>query len=278
MAFLKTTYNCFIKRPVLLIYIAAFSLLYSLLHLLNPLMGLLQSLGALGADSWTESMVYISKELYSIANISVILPAAAIAALVLAVLASALTTGFMNLYYETLNDGNGKIINIILDGIKKFFIKVSMIYFQYFISMSAIILLVPLATVPSIILTQKAIENGSENFLTTGFLTVLTLIVIFLAIAFTTMAFVFRFPSVFYFKKRPFEKSKTVVSSAYWRYFAPVSLLVVLFLGTEFLLFIIQSNFLEFLTGWVFYTLLLTALSAVTFTGYAMMLRKFKRN
>lgn len=278
MAFLKTTYNCFLKRPFLLIYIAAFSLLYSLLHLLNPLMGLLQSLGALGTDSWTDSMVYISKELYSIANISIILPAAAIAVLILAVLAGVLTAGFMNLYYETLTEGRGNIIDTILDGIKKFFIKISLIYFQFFLSITAIVLLVPLATVPSIILTQKAIENGSENFLTTGFLTGLTLVVLFLIIAFTTMAFVFRFPSVFYFKKRPFEKSKTVVSSAYWRYFAPVCLLVALFIGTEILLLIIKSNFLEFITGWVFYFLLLTSVSAVTFTGYTMMLRKFKRN
>lgn len=278
MAFLKTTYNCFIKRPFLLIYIAAFSLLYSLLHLANPLMGLLQSLGALGSDSWTDSMVYISKELYNIANISIILPAAAIIVFILAVLAGVLTAGFMNLYYETLTDGRGRIIEIVLEGIRKFFIKISMIYFQFFASLAAIVLLIPLATVPSIILTQKAIENGSDSFLTTGFLTVLTIIVLFIAIVFVTMAFVFRFPSVFYFKKRPFEKSKTVVSSAYWRYFAPISLLVLLFLGTEILLVIIKSNFLEFLTGWIFYFLLLTAVSAVTFTGYTMMLRKFKRS
>jgi len=241
-------------------------------------MGLLQNLGALGTESWTDSMVYISKELYTIPNISVILPAAALVAVILAVIAGVFTTGFMNLYYEALNDGRGKTIEIILNGIKQFFLKISIVYFQFFLSIIVIVLLIPLATVPSIILAQKAIENGSENFLTTGFLTTLTLIVIFLVIAFTTMAFVFRFPSVLYFKKRPIEKSKNVVSSAYWRYFAPVSLLVGLFIGTELLLFIIGNNVLEFFTGWIFYTLLLMAVSAVAFTGYAMMLRKFKRD
>lgn len=278
MAFLKTTYNCFIKRPFLLIYIAAFSLLYSLLHLVNPLIGILRGLGALGSDSWTESMVYISKELYSIENISIILPATAIAAAILAILAGVLTSGFMNLFYETLNDNTGKNIDIILDGIKKFFLKVSMVYFQFFLSVVLIILMIPLATVPSIILTQKAIENGSENFLTTGFLTILTLIVLFLIIAFTVMAFIFRFPSVFYFKKRPIEKSKTVVASSYWRYFAPVCLMTVLFIGTEIQLFMIKSGFLAFLTGWLFYFVLLTVVSTLAFTGYTMMLRKFKRN
>lgn len=277
MAFIKTTYNCFLKRPFLLIYIAAFSLLYSIVHLLNPLVGLLENLGALSTDSWTDSMVYISKELYTIGNISVILPAAAVVAVILAVISGVLTAGFMNLYYETLNGSRDKTLWVILDGIKKFFIKVSIVYFQFYLAVVGIILLIPLATVPSIILAQKAVENSSDNFFTTQFLTIMTLIIIFLALVFTAMAFIFRFPSITYFKKRPVEKSKNVVATAYWRYFAPVCLLVGLFLGTEYLLLTIESNVLEFFIGWLFYTLLLTAVSAVSFTGYAMMLRKFKR-
>lgn len=277
MTFLKTTYNCFLKRPFLLIYIAAFSLIYSIVHLMNPLLGLLQNLGALGTDSWTDSMVYISKELYTIPNISLILPAAALVALVLAVLSGVFTAGFMNLYYETISGGIGKTAIIIFDGIKRFFIKISIVFFQFYLSIIAIVLLTPLATVPSIILAQKAMENGSDNFFITKFLTVLTLIVLFLALAFVVMAFLFRFPSIIYFKKRPIEKSKNVVATAYWRYFAPVCLLVGLFLGTELLLITIKSNVLELFTSWIFYTLLIIAVSAVSFTGYAMMLRKFKR-
>lgn len=278
MTFIKTTYQCFLKRPFLLIYIAAFSLLYSIIHSLNPLLGLLQNLGALGTDSWTDSMVYISKELYTIPNISLILPAAALVALILAVLSGVFTAGFMRLYYETLNNSIEKTNIIIFEGIKKFFLKISVVFFQFYLSLITIVLLIPLATVPSIILAQKALENGSDNFFTTKFLTVLTLIVLFLAISFVVMGFLFRFPSILYFKKRPIEKSKNVVSTAYWRYFAPVCLLVGLTLGTEYLLLIIKSNILEFFTGWVFYTLLLISISAVAFTGYAMMLRKFKRS
>ncbi len=278
MAFIKTTYECFAKRPFLLIYIAAFSLLYSLIHLMNPFLEILENLGALGTENWTDSMVYISKELYTIPNISIILPAAVLTALIIAVLSGAATSGFMNLYYETLMDSKQKTAEIIFAGIKKFFLKTSIVFFQFYVAMIAIILLVPLATVPSIIMAQKAIENGSDNFFTTKFLTILTLVVIFLVIAFIAMAFLFRFPSIYYFRKRPIEKSKNVVSSAYLRYFAPVCLLVSLFLGTELLLLTIGSNVLEFFTGWVFFTLLLTAVSAVSFTGYAMMLRKFKRD
>ena len=278
MAFIKTTYKCFAKRPFLLIYITAFSLIYSIIHLMNPLLELLENLGALGMENWTDSMVYISKELYTIPNISIILPAAALTALILAVLSGLVTSGFMNLYFETLTDSRRKTAEIIFTGIKQFFLKTSIVFFQFYLAMIAIVLFVPMATVPSIILTQKAIENSSGNFFTTGFLTVLTLVIIFLVVAFTAMAFLFRFPSIFFFKKRPIEKSKNVVSTAYLRYFAPVCLLVSLFLGTELLLLTIGSNVLEFFTGWVFYTLLLTAVSAVSFTGYAMMLRKFKRN
>ncbi len=189
MTFIKTTYKCFSKRPFLLIYIAAFSLLYSIVHLLNPLLGLLQNLGALGTDSWTASMVYISKELYTIPNISLIIPAAALVALILAVLSGVVTAGFMNLYYETLNDSIGKTAMIIFDGIKKFFLKISVVFFQFYLSIIAIVLLIPLATVPSIILAQKALENGSDNFFTTKFLTVLTLVVLFLAISFVVQIF-----------------------------------------------------------------------------------------
>ncbi len=278
MAFIKTTYNCFIRRPFLLIYIAAFSLLYSVIHMLNPLVGLLQSLGALNTDGWTDSMVYISKELYTVPNISLILPTAALAAVILAVLSGVLAAGFMNLYYESLITGKGKTAEIFFAGIKKSFIKISILFFQFYLSLAAIVLLVPLATVPAIILAQKAIENNSSNFFTTGFLEILTLVIIFLVFAFISTAFIFRFPSVFYFKKRPIEKSKNVVSSSYWRYFAAVSLLVGLFFGTEMLLIIIESKLLALFTGWILYTLLFTMVSVVSFTGYAMMLRKFKRD
>lgn len=278
MAFIKTTYNCFVKRPFILIYIAAFSLLYSIIHLLNPLMVLLENLGALGTENWTDSMVYISKELYTIPNISIIVPAAALVALILAVLSGVFTSGFMNLYFETLMNSGKKTTELIFSGIRKFILKTSLVFFQFYLAGIAIFLLIPLATVPSIILAQKAVENGSDNFFTTEFLTILTLVIIFLLVAFIAMAFLFRFPSIFYFRKRPIEKSKNVVSTAYLRYFAPVCLLLALFLGTELLLLTIRSNVLEFFTGWVFYTLLLTAVSAVSFTGYAMMLRKFKRD
>ena len=63
MAFLKTTYDCFLRRPFLLIYIAAFSLLFSVFQIFNPIIGLLQNFITISSDNWTDSMVYISKEL-----------------------------------------------------------------------------------------------------------------------------------------------------------------------------------------------------------------------
>jgi hypothetical protein len=245
---------------------------------MNPLLVLLENFGALGSDSWTDSMVYISKEIYTIPNISIIVPAAALVALILAVISSVFSSGYMNLYYETLRNSTRKTAEIIFTGIKQFILKTSIVFLQFYLSVIAVVVMIPMATVPSIILAQKALENGSDNFFTTDLLTILTLAVIFMIISFIAMAFIFRFPSLYYFKKRPIEKSKNVVASAFLRYFAPVCLLVGLFIGTEYLLLTIKNNILEFFVGWIFYTLLLIGVSAVSFTGYSMMLRKFKRD
>jgi hypothetical protein len=244
---------------------------------MNPLLVLIENFGALNSESWTDSMVYISREIYTVGNISIIIPAAALVALILAVVSGVFSSGYMNLYYESLRGTTRKTTEIIFTGIKQFILKTSIVFLQFYLSIIAIVVMIPMATVPSIILAQKALENGSDNFFTTKFLTIITLIVIFLLISFIAMAFIFRFPSLYYFKKRPIEKSKNVIATAYLRYFAPVCLLVGLFLGTEYVLFTIKSNVLEFFIGWIFYTLLLTAVSAVSFTGYAMMLRKFRR-
>ena len=57
MAFILKTYDCFVKRPFLIIYIAAVSLIYSVIQLFNPIIGLLQNLGAIRSESWTDSMI-----------------------------------------------------------------------------------------------------------------------------------------------------------------------------------------------------------------------------
>ncbi|MFO7598950.1 MAG: hypothetical protein R6X27_03970 [Candidatus Desulfacyla sp.] len=278
MAFLKTTYSSFARRPFLIIYIAVLSLLYSIFQIFNPLIGILQNLGAINSDSWTDSLVYISKELYTIGNIALILPIAGIVAAILGLISGVLASGFMNMYYETLRGSREKTVDLILGGIKNGFLKVSFIFLEFYLSIMALILLIPITSVPAIIIAQKTIENGNSNIFTTRILAIMTVAVMFSALALIVMSFIFRFPSVFYFPKRPIEKSKNVVSTSFWRYFGAVCLLTALILGNEFMLLGIDSMALEFFIGWITHTVLLAAVSAVSFTGYHMMLRRFKRD
>ena len=119
MAFFKTTYECFAKRPFLLIYIAAVSLIYSVIQLFNPIIGLLQNLGAIRSTSWTDSMIYISKELYTPTNLLVLLPVIGLACLILAVVSGLVFSGHMNVYHETLLESKEGSFHLVLDGLKK---------------------------------------------------------------------------------------------------------------------------------------------------------------
>lgn len=277
MAFLKTTYTCFLKRPSLLIYSAIVAFLYSLIQIFNPVTGFLQNMGVSQSDKWTDSMVYISKEIYSLANLAYLIPLFLLAAVILAALTGLVTSGFMNLYYETLEGSREKTFPLILEGLKKGFIKVSIVYVEFYIAVTAIILLTPLASVPAIILKQKAIENGSSNIFVNEILPIMTIAVIFLALAMVAMAFIFRFPSLFFFKKRPIEKSKNVISTAYWRHFAGVALILALFIGGEIMLLGFDSIFWEMVVGWIIRTILFIATGALAFSGYYVMLQKFRK-
>ena len=277
MAFFKKTYDCFVKRPFLIIYIAVVSLLYSVIQLFNPIIGLLQNLGAIRSDSWTDSMIYISKELYTPSNLLILLPVAGLACVIMAVISGIVTSGYMNVYHETLMGSKENSWVLLMDGLKKAAIKVSLVFLQFYVSMTLFIMIIPIASVPTIILSQKAIENGSENIFINDVLPALTIAVFVISAVFIAMIFIFRFPAVYYFKRRPVERSKTVTATAYWRFFGISAVLIALVVLNEYMLIGIGSRFLEFITGFITHSILLVMISVVSLSGFNAIMEKFKK-
>jgi len=277
MAFFKNTYECYAKRPFLIIYIAAVSLIYSVIQLFNPLIGLLQNLGAIRSDSWADSMIYISKELYTPTNLLILLPIAGLACLILAAVSGVVTSGYMNVYAETMMGSRENTWVLLLEGLKKSAIKVSFIFLQLYISLALFIMIIPVASVPTIILQQKAAENGSTNFFITELLPILTIGVFILALVFITMVFIFRFPAVYYFKRRPIERSKTVISSVYWRFFGLSAILTALVVFNEYMLLGINSRVLEFIVGFLTHSVLLVLISVVSLSGFHAVMEKYRK-
>ncbi|HRX43153.1 MAG TPA: hypothetical protein P5315_10310 [Clostridia bacterium] len=277
MAFFKKTYDCFMKRPFLIIYIAVVSLIYSVIQLFNPLIGLLQNLGAIRSDSWADSMIYISKELYTPANLLILLPIAGLACVILAVVSGIVTSGYLNVYHETLMGSKEKTWVLVLDGLKKAAIKVSLVFLQFYVSFTVFIMLIPIASVPSIILKQKALENGSQNIFINDVLPILTIAVFAISAVFIAMAFIFRFPAIYYFKKRPVERSKTVTATAYWRFFGLSAILIALVFLNEYMLLGINGKVLELIVGFITHTILLVLISVVSLSGFNAIMGKFKK-
>ncbi|HPJ22038.1 MAG TPA: hypothetical protein PLH18_06765 [Clostridia bacterium] len=277
MAFFKKTYDCFMKRPFLIIYIAVVSLIYSVIQLFNPLIGLLQNLGAIRSDSWADSMIYISKELYTPANLLILLPIAGLACVILAVVSGIVTSGYLNVYHETLMGSKEKTWVLVLDGLKKAAIKVSLVFLQFYVSFTVFIMLIPIASVPSIILKQKALENGSQNIFINDVLPILTIAVFAISAVFIAMAFIFRFPAIYYFKKRPVERSKTVTATAYWRFFGLSAILIALVFLNEYMLLGINGKVPEFIVGFITHAILLVLISVVSLSGFNAIMGKFKK-
>jgi len=265
------------KRPFLIIYIAVVSLIYSVIQLFNPLIGLLQNLGAIRSDSWADSMIYISKELYTPANLLILLPIAGLACVILAVVSGIVTSGYLNVYHETLMGSKEKTWVLVLDGLKKAAIKVSLVFLQFYVSFTVFIMLIPIASVPSIILKQKALENGSQNIFINDVLPILTIAVFAISAVFIAMAFIFRFPAIYYFKKRPVERSKTVTATAYWRFFGLSAILIALVFLNEYMLLGINGKVLELIVGFITHTILLVLISVVSLSGFNAIMGKFKK-
>ncbi|MFO7636617.1 MAG: hypothetical protein R6W96_04850, partial [Clostridia bacterium] len=158
MNFFRASLAYATKRPFLLIYMAGLSLFYAILQFFNPINTILKGFDQVISSSWTETLMVLSKEVYKLSVFPYVLIALFLLAVVCAVLSSVIGAGYMNALYHAVRNRKttGKTF---FEGIRKYFLRSLLIFFEFYVALFAFLALVPLTMVPAIVISDRAVLN-----------------------------------------------------------------------------------------------------------------------
>lgn len=264
-----------IKKPFLLLYMMAIALILAIIQFFNPINALLRSFGDVVSSTWGDTLIHLSKDVYRFSSFPYIMLAVLCLAVVFSVISSLLGSGYMNvLHLAVSNRKNGW--NRFSEGIRKYFFRTLLVFFEFYVLLFLFLTLVPLSLVPSVVIANRAAENSNPNFINTGMIPAITGVIVFLILAFLLNWFIFRLPAIFLFQTKPIEKTKIVLSHFYWKsYGKNAAFLLVLVMGF-YLINNIQFAFLEILAAFVFYSLFFYIYAVFTFHTFRDMVEQFK--
>ncbi|MFA7672655.1 MAG: hypothetical protein WCY62_02210, partial [Clostridia bacterium] len=160
-------------------------------------------------------------------------------------------------------------------GLKKGFLRVAICFFQIYVCLFLVLAFVPLAFTPYIILRNSVIESGNSTLMPTLLLSVAILAIVLLLI-FIYMNFIFRLPSIYHFTKYPIEKATAAVNAKYWRTFVKSAVLLLLYVCVELIMYRIENRVLDFIVGFILYTVYFSFFSVFPFYIYDKLIEPYK--
>lgn len=276
MNFFSNSLVYFIKKPLIPIYVAIMSLVYCIIMVFNPLKMLAKYYTSFISDEIGDTVIMFSKTVYNYTNIPYILLGILITAVVLALLSSLLFSGYMNIIHLTVKRIKTDFSHF-LNGLKKGFFRCTLVFFQLYLSLLLFIGFIPLAFTPFFILRNSVTEAGHDTTVVYILLAVLIFIIIAIFIL-IYMNFMFKFPSIFHFSKYPIEKANAAVNARYWRTFGKVTLLLLFLAGVLFIMFQIENKVLEFLIGFILYTVYFSFFAVFPFYAFDKLIEPYRVN
>ncbi len=276
MNFFRDALTYYLKRPIIFIYFSIIAFVISIIGLFNPLSSLLKMYDRFITESVTDTIVLLSKEVYKIGVIPYIALGILLISIFMGILSGVFTSGYFYLIYKSVIRSKASKTDII-DGVKKYFIKVSYVFFEFYLVFLGFLAVTPLVIVPSVIIAKKAIENNTTTFLNTGLLSLVTGFVIVVISLLIIVHFAYKIPGLYFFGKKPIEKSKYVLASSYWSVFGKVSLFVIVFVMGGYLIFSINVPIVVALLNWIFGTIAIGLFTIFIFYDYSLLLSKFKK-
>ncbi len=276
MNFFSNSLVYFIKKPLIPIYVASISLVYCILMIFNPLKLLAKYYSSFISDDIGDTVIMFSKSFYNYTNIPYILLGIIGTAVALSLLSSLIFSGYMNVIHLTVKRIKTDFSHY-LQGLKKGFFRCALVFFQLYASILLFVGFIPLAFTPFFILRDSVIDAGHNPAVVYILLAVLifVILVIFILIY---MNFMFKFPSIFHFSKYPIEKANAAVNAKYWRTFGKVVLLLLFFASVLFIMFQVENKVLEFLIGFILYTVYFSFFVVFPFYTFDKLIEQYRVN
>ena len=274
MNFFSNSIVYFIKKPLIPIYIASISLIYCIISIFNPLEMLSKYYSSFISDDLGDTIVLLSKTVYSYSNIPYILLAVVGISMILSMLSSLIFSGYMNIIHLTVKRIKSDVKQYFA-GLKKGFLRVAICFFQIYVCLFLVLAFAPLAFTPYIILRNSVIESGNSTLIPSLLLSVAILAIVLLLI-FIYMNFIFRLPSIYHFTKYPIEKATAAVNAKYWRTFVKSAVLLLLYVCVELIMYRIENRVLDFIVGFILYTVYFSFFSVFPFYIYDKLIEPYK--
>jgi len=276
MNYFKLVLTSYIKRPIIIVYFAIINLLFAVIGYFNPLSSIIKAYSKFITDSIAETIIMIAKEIYVINVIPYIIIGILFISIIFAIISGLIYSGWFNMVYKAVRNRKALKTDIV-DGIQKYFIKVSYVFFELYIAILGLFTVLPLVVAPAIIISNKAIENNNASFFNTNLMILVTSIVILFVILLLLVGILFKIPAIYYLEKKIIERSKLVLATSYWRNFGVVFIFLGVLVMGVYLIYSINIPAIVAILNWLFSTIVLYLFSIYLFYGFSKSLEKFKK-
>ena len=268
MNILKVSIRSSVRRPVIIILPAVLALVFFVINSYNPIMPVILGISSATGGSFFEGVISALQLIMDPAIIPGITVFMAGVVIFASLLAGIILSGYFHIIRNTL-EGIKKTKSDFKAGIKKYFLKISIITLKAALFIGLISCIMIVATVPAIIITRAATTTKPELMLAAIFVDILTAGVLFFGFMFSRVYLFYWYPAAIKNIKKPFRYAKRLVDRHFWRIVSRFVMFDIIFAIFIYLFMIIASAVLKLLFGWIFATVFATAMIIYIFQSFS---------
>lgn len=192
------------RRPIIIVFLTVFVLLFCILEQFNPFTKGIGTLGSLLKIDYLDNMVRLSNAIKDVAKNAYILAIAVLVAILsifaISCIIGVLFSGYYHHFYLSLMDRKSKKGDYV-SGINKHFLKISMLTAVVLILSAVFVIFLLFSIVPAVSIVKAFLHGSSEVFFPMLMVIILTCFVVYFSVVFFSMYASYLFPSLIAFKK-----------------------------------------------------------------------------
>jgi len=192
------------RRPIIIVFLTVFVLLFCILEQFNPFTKKIGTLGSILQIDYLDNMVRLSNQIKAIATNASVLAIAVLVAILsifaISCIIGVLFSGYYHNFYLSLMDRRAKKGDYV-SGINKHFLKISMLTAVVLILSAVFVVFLLFSIVPAVSIVKTFLQGSSQVFFPMLMVIILTCFVVYFSVVFFSMYSSYLYPSLIAFKK-----------------------------------------------------------------------------
>jgi len=257
---IKTTARAVAKHPSIVITIGLIMLAGAVFNRFIPVMAMIIGIINMTGGDFFDSVLALMQMLIDPQNILAILIVTAVLAVLASVVIGLLLPGYLLTVNDGLEKGAGKS-GLYRKGIRNYFLKFFLIAIRTTFLTVILLVFLLVSSVPAIVITRLASSSRSELLLAAIFVDIVTIGVFFAILSFFSAYIYMWYITSLTESKKPFRDGKAIADSSFWSIALGLFAFDVIFAVCICLIYLIGSQALRYILGWVFTTGFFTVLA-----------------